>query len=301
MTVDKLLYHYCSTQTGLAILQSRTFRLSALSAANDSMEGRVLGRVFSQLLSGSGLPSEVVDVASVIVEGYPDSTEGFAFCLSEKGDLLSQWRAYSRDGLGMSIGFSSKLLVKDFGQVNLGAQFYELAKVEYGEAGLYQTLKPLADEVGEKFAKYGRFVKLSEGMTRERALMVFADRGADAQGLFYGEREDTPELVNQLMKLLAPLHFQIYRSKPDSFYEECEWRLLRYRHKVALPEIEYFADDNSIRPYIPCLIADPAKEAIREVVLGPKHTSKVDWVRAFLASVGLTHVLVRRSTIESYR
>ncbi len=297
MTVDRLLYHYCSTQTGLAILQNRTFRLSALSAANDSLEGRILGRVFSQLLSNTGLPTEVVEVASVIVEGYPNATEGFAFCLSEKGDLLSQWRAYSRDGSGIS----SELLVKDFGQVNFGAQFYELTKVEYGESGLCQSLKPLSDELSAEFTKYGRFVKLCEGTTRERALQLLADRGADARGLFRGERDDTSQLVSQLLKSLAPLHFKIYATKPDSFHEECEWRLLRYRHKVALPEIEYFADDNSIRPYIPCLIADPAREVIREVVLGPKHASTIDWVRAFLTSVGLQHVLVRRSTIESYR
>lgn len=197
MTAEKLLYHYCSTQTGLAILKSRTFRLSALSAANDSLEGRVLGRVFYKLLQESGLPPEVVDVASVVVEGYPDSTEGFAFCLSEKGDLLSQWRAYGRDAAGISIGFSADLLAKDFGPVSFGAQYYELAKVEYGEAGLNETLKPLAKKIGMEFTKYGRFVRLSEGTTKEHALQILADRGADAQGLFWGERDDTPELLGR--------------------------------------------------------------------------------------------------------
>lgn len=298
---DKILYHYCSTQTGLAILQSRTFRLSALSAANDSLEGRVLGRVFSDLLSEVDLSPEVADVVSVIVQGYPDSTEGFAFCLSEKEDLLSQWRAYSQDGTGISIGFSSEVLAKDFGPVNFGTQFYEVTKVGYGEEGLRKTLKPFVDEVVAKFAKYGSFVKLGAGTTREHALNALADRGVTAQNLFQSERDDAPKLLSQLMKLLAPLHFQVYNNKLVSFHEEAEWRVLRFRHKVALPEIEYFANDCSFIPYIPCLIADPAREVIREVVLGPKHTSKVEWIRAFLVSVGLPHVLVRRSTIESYR
>lgn len=298
---DQLLYHYCSTQTGLAILQSRTFRLSALSAANDSMEGRVLGRVFAQLLSATGLPPDVVDVASVIVEGYPDSTEGFAFCLSEKGDTLSQWRAYGADGSGISIGFSAEFLGKDFGQVNFGTQFFELKKIEYGEDKLRRTLQPFADEVAEKFAKYGSFVRLGDGVTRGQALSALADRTADVQGLFEGDSSDTADILSQLLKTLAPLHFRIYETKPLSFSEECEWRLVRYRHRVALPEVEYFADKYTIKPFISCLIADPAREAIREVVLGPKHSSKPDWVRAFLASVGLPHVLVKRSTIESYR
>ncbi len=166
MAASRLLYHYCSTPVGLAILQTRTFRLSALSAANDSLEGRVLGRVFTRMLDETNLPTEVVDVVSVIVEGYADSTEGFALCLSERGDLLSQWRAYAQDGSGVALGFSSDWLLKDFGEVNFGSQFFELTKVEYGEAGLLQTLKPLVDKLIEGFAEHGGFVQLRENMTR---------------------------------------------------------------------------------------------------------------------------------------
>ena len=301
MAASRLLYHYCSTPVGLAILQTRTFRLSALSAANDSLEGRVLGRVFTRMLDETDLPTEVVDVVSVIVEGYADSTEGFALCLSERGDLLSQWRAYAQDGSGVALGFSSDWLLKDFGEVNFGSQFFELTKVEYGEAGLLQTLKPLVDKLIEGFAEHGGFVQLRENMTREQALKVMASSGVESKQVFTSKHEGGRDLMERLLDTLAPLHFKIYDTNPASFQEECEWRLLRYRHRVALSDIEYFADNRSIKPYISCLIADPAREAIREVVLGPKHISKIDWVRAFLASVGLSHVVVKSSTIESYR
>lgn len=300
MTVGKLLFHYCSTQTGFAILQKREFRLSALSSANDTLEGRVLGRVFAQLLRDTDLLPEIVDVASVIVQGYPDSTEGFAFCLSEKGDLLSQWRSYGRDGSGIAIGFSPDVLLTDFGKVNFGAKFYELVKVEYGEERLKSSLKPIADEVAAEFARFGAFARLKDGMTIERALLMLADRER-ATHVFDSTNDSASELLARLLKSLAPLHFQIYGTKPTHFHEECEWRLLRHRHKVALPDIEYFADEHSVRAYITCLIADPAREAIAEVILGPKHRTNIDWMRAFLASVGLSHVRVRRSSIESYR
>lgn len=300
MADGKLLFHYCSTQTGFAILQNRSMRLSALSSANDTMEGRVLGRVFTQLLQGTKLPREVVDVASIIVDGYADSTEGFALCLSEKGDLLSQWRAYGKDGTGVAIGFSPDVLSKDFGEVNFGARFCELTKVEYGEDGLLSALSPLANSISDDFAEFGRFVSLRSGVTKEAALRLLAVREVDAR-VFTGTHPKSAELLDRLLKALAPLHFKIYQTKPDHFHEEREWRLLRYRHKAALPDIEYFADDRSVRPYIPCLIADPAKEAIQEVVLGPKHISNVNWVRAFLTSVGLPHVRVVCSKIGSYR
>ena len=242
----------------------------------------------------------MADIASIIVEGYADSTEGFAFCLSENGDLLSQWRSYGRDGSGISVGFSTDILAQDFGDVNFGARFYELIKVGYGEDGLQKALKPLAEEVGAEFAKFGPFAHLKDGMTKERALLMLADREQQAK-VFGSANNNAYELLDRLLKSLAPLHFQIYGTKPVHFHEECEWRLLRYRHKVALPDIEYFADDHSVRPYITSLIADPAKEAVQEVILGPKHRTKLEWMRAFLASVGLSHVRVLRSSIESYR
>lgn len=301
MTESQFLYHYCSTQTAFSILKFRTIRLSPLSAANDSLEGRVLGRVFSQLLQATGLPKGVVDVASFMVEGYADATEGFAFCLSENGDLLSQWRAYARDGTGIAIGFAPPVLKEDFGAVNFGAQFCELLKVGYGEDDLRQTLVPFAEQIERDFAEHGEFVRMNHGKTRDEALRCFADRHADLKGLIVVRDKSSISLISRLLQILAPLHFRIYSTKPQAFQEEREWRLLRYQHRVAMQQIEYFADEYSVRPFISCLMADPARAAIGEVILGPKHRSNIDWVRAFLASVGLPHVVVKRSHIESYR
>jgi hypothetical protein len=301
MLSDGLLYHYCPTQTAFAILGSRTFRLSALSSANDRHEGRVLGKVFSRLMTATGLPKGVVELASVIVQSYVGNTEGFAFCLSESNDLLSQWRAYANDGSGIAIGFSPKLLEKDFGRVNFGSTFYELVKVNYGEDGLLSILEPIVQELQATFSACGEFARLSDGHTIESAVTRLWDRDENVENLFVGRDENDHELLTRLMNVLSPLHFLIYSTKPKSFHEEREWRLLRYRHRVALQDIEFFSDDRSIRPFISCLIADPAIEAIQEVVLGPKHQSDINWVRAFLASVGLKHVKVLRSTIDSYR
>ncbi len=263
--MSQVLYHYCSTPTGAAILKSRTFRLSALSAANDSLEGRVLARVFSRLLSSTGLAAGVIDVAAVIVEGY------------------------------------AELLAKDFGPVNFGAQFFEVTKIGYGEDALIDTLSPVVKELQRVFSGQGEFVKLRDGVTREAALYRLAVRQHDAGSLFEGRCDRAPELLANLLKILAPLHFQIYATKPEVFHEEREWRLLRHRHRVALADVEYHADPTMLRPFVSCLIADPAKEVIREVVVGPKHRSDINWLKAFLASSGLEHVQVTRSKIESYR
>lgn len=261
----------------------------------------MLGQVLSEMLATSGIPQGTAEVASVIVRGYPHSTEGFALCLSEKGDLLSQWRAYANDGRGVSIGFDAKILTDDFGPVNFGSNWFELTKVEYGKEGLQKRLAPYVEKVRQLCIDHGDFIKLKPGITVEHAVSSLANRDEHAEGLFLAQEKDRRHLLLRLLKLLAPLHFQIYSIKPQTFHEENEWRLLRYRHRVPLEEIRYNADHSSIRPFIPSLIADPAKAVIREIVLGPKHTSNISWFRSFLAAAGLTEVEVRCSTITSYR
>ncbi|WP_299643223.1 DUF2971 domain-containing protein [Devosia sp.] len=296
-----LLYHYCGTPTAFSILHGRTIRLSPLSAANDTLEGRLLGQAFSEVLRQTSLTEGVRAVAEVIVDGYPTSTEGFAFCLSEDGDLLSQWRAYAGDGTGIAIGFARDGFLTDFGPVTFGRQYFELLKVAYGTSDLLQELKPSAMNFGSEFVEFGEFVKLRPGTTKADALSSLSDRDGDVHGLFQCHRPDAPELLDRMLKALAPLHFRIYGTKPKAFYEEREWRLIRYQHRVASSNIKFLSDGQSIRPYVECLIADPAKDVVQEVVLGPKHKSDINWVRSFLGGIGLGHVHVTRSAIDSYR
>lgn len=299
--MSQLLYHYCSTPTAFSILQGRTIRLSALSAANDTLEGRVLGQVFSEALRRTSLPEGVRAVAEIIVDGYPTSTEGFAFCLSEEGDLLSQWRAYATDGTGIAIGFDRDALGADFGPVSFGRQHFELVKVGYGTSDLAIELKASTANLETEFGEFGEFVKLRPGVTKADVLSTFSDRSRNPAGLFVGQRPDAPALLDRMLKALAPLHFRIYGTKPKPFQEEREWRLIRYQHHIASPVIKFLSDAHSIRPFVECSIADPAKNAVQAVVLGPKNRSDINWVRSFLGSIGFEHVRVARSSIDSYR
>lgn len=296
----RLLYHYCSTESGFNILKSRTIRLSALSAANDTLEGHVVGQVLTRMLAETALPPGVRDVASLIVEGYPYATEGFAFCLSEQGDLLSQWRAYADNGGGVSIGFDREVLAADFGDVSFGARHYEIVKVSYGDDALTDMLRPVVEQLVTELSPYSDFVRIKEGVSRKDATArLFGERNVQT-GLLVGD-QGSKKPLSALLKIVSSLHFKIYETKPRTFFEEQEWRLLRHHHRVPLACIEYAASGQSIRPFVTCLMADPAKEAIKRVILGPRHRSHIDWVKAFLASVGLDHVEVLRSTAESYR
>lgn len=294
-----LLYHYCSSQTAFAILSNRVIRLSPLSSSNDDLEGRVVGMLFRDMLVLRNIPHSVADVVSFLLQSYSMTAEGFAFCLSEQGDLLSQWRAYASDAKGFSIGFKSEILSENFGTVNFGSQFFELKKVAYDGVELREKLQAFVDEFYREFFSLGDFVALGSGISVPDALKRFSfDDGR--KGLIKATDSGHANM-QKLLSFLSPLNNMAYEAKPSTFLEEREWRLLRYRHKVNLPELKYFSDGLTIRPYIEALIADPAKNVIDEIIIGPKNNSSIDWVRAFLDSLGLGHTKVKRSSITSYR
>lgn len=255
------------------------------------------------LLGASKLPVAIKDVTSLIVDGYPEHTEGFAFCLSEKGDLLSQWRAYSHDATGISIGFDLDILGQDFGSTNFGSQFFNVVRVSYGEDGARERLAPIVAKLVDAFSTGQSIVRIRDGLSTDAAIQRFLSDEQREDSIFEvdGDLVSAEAELTKLLNILSPLHFEIYNIKPATFSEELEWRILRFRHKAAFSEVEYFAHDASVRPFIQSMIQKSMKHAIREVILGPKHRSNYNWMTAFLASKGLSHVRVLRSAITSYR
>src|SRR3954470_1096166 len=110
MPLPSTLYHYCSTSTFQAIVQSRALRLSSLSLSNDSMEGKIVARVVEKFAERNELSLETIRNLRNLLEEFNNEVDALGFCLSEKDDLLSQWRGYADDGNGVAIGFSSSYL-----------------------------------------------------------------------------------------------------------------------------------------------------------------------------------------------
>ncbi len=293
------LYHYCQTTTAFSILQTKTIRLSPLSAANDRMEGRVFGSAFGRLVKRSKLAAPVSEIASIVVDGHADHMEGFAFCLSEVGDLLSQWRAYADDGHGIAIGFDRASLLQDHGST-FGTRFFELHKVVYGEVGLEKVAQQLVDELVSEFSKHGEFVRLRVGVDRNEALALLADKEADVNGLFRSASQKNG-IAEEFLQKVSKVPWETYSTKPDTFREEVEWRLLRYRTRAGASEVKFQADRKQVKPFIECVVPEAAKKAIVSVTLGPRNESNINWVRAYLKQLGMPHVQVKKSTATSYR
>lgn len=104
---DEVLFHYCSNRSFLSIIQSREIFASELTLSNDALEGRWAKTVFSQICKDDPTLVEHHDELLDRFNFLSEMTSGaMGFCLSEDGDLLSQWRGYADNGSGVSIGFS---------------------------------------------------------------------------------------------------------------------------------------------------------------------------------------------------
>lgn len=141
----ELLYHYCPTSSFLSILTSKSIRLSALSQSNDYLEGKLVSATLKRLFSKDKINLEITNKLLNSFAFLEQVIDGFAFCLSEKEDLLSQWRGYADDGKGVSFGIKSKL----FSSSTLPPSL-KLERVAYSEADQNMRVMPYYEKVKEE-------------------------------------------------------------------------------------------------------------------------------------------------------
>jgi len=293
------IYHYCSTETFLRILESKELWLSDIRHMNDSKEGLwayelvdgfIKERVRSQ---PKGLVEFMLGmyemwnlnllkfpkVSSVAVEnGFDDflngnATTAFIACFSEEGDLLSQWRAYANDGRGVAIGFDP---------VGFGLEArpaYRSREVK-SATGLTPVVYGKDEQNGIIADRLDRFLKeaVPYDKAKEKAAGCVADLGAVA------------------------LTF-----KNPAFREEREWRIVHSPMRLgecdfegAVADVRYRASEGNVVGYFPFSFANVGSPVIKEVVLGPKNESAWWAVKGALKANGFANADVRKSS-ASYR
>ncbi|WP_070001132.1 DUF2971 domain-containing protein [Cellulosilyticum sp. I15G10I2] len=153
------IYHYCTIDTFLAIIQNKTIRLSDLNKTNDYMEKKWANKLIAYALKEQ-LEEYEIDMdleedywydeqANNHLRYYKKEIERVLYdespilisCFSEEKDKLSQWRAYGQDGEGVAIGFNYKLLT----QLKDGEYNIFIEKVIYRENDQKKRLAGLID------------------------------------------------------------------------------------------------------------------------------------------------------------
>lgn len=286
-----MLYHYCSNSTFISIIQTRAVWLSDFTLSNDRLEGRWLRSLLDERCQQEGFhPLQMERLLSHFDFGAT-RLGAAGFCMSEDGDLLSQWRAYAGDGGGVSIGFS-KQHFEALAQARYAAQSGEalsLDKIAYSredQAGLVQSiLDEVVDAVKAGALDTGSLLNPLEG-----------DRKVEVDKHF-----------RSLTASFLALHLVQYRVKNPAFIEEREWRLISLIVSYAteafshgeLSKMDFRAGHDRIVPYRILLLGETAS-CITEIVLGPKNITPTRYITAALERYGWKDVPVRISA-ASYR
>lgn len=109
---NPIIYHYCSLQTFLSIIENQSFRLSDINTLNDFSEVHWAYARFMEAahIDGKSYSADLLDYVDKIISEMQTHTLPLVGCFSKDADVLSQWRAYADNGAGVSIGFDTSVI-----------------------------------------------------------------------------------------------------------------------------------------------------------------------------------------------
>lgn len=251
----KTLYHYCSIDTLLKILQNKTIRISDVRKMNDYAERRWIYQEFITCFNGKDFidrialdKQEKVKIAIKHVTGcwesyllpggaYPE----YVFCLSGNGDVLSHWRGYGDDGCGVAIGFNKATLDRLLSDEN---PCFRITQIDYeGKQKIKLVAEKIISEINQ--SEINNEIDLDE---------FFINR----------MRCDSVTMKN------------------PAFSEENEWRLIFSPNECKTPENEFSLNNFHIenlshRPHRKKFVGFRdidfsyyVEEIINDIYLGPK-------------------------------
>lgn len=264
-----IIYHYCSLNSFINITKSKMLWMSSLRHMNDPFETKIGLDIISELLY------DVFPELRNRIDWDRINNEYFLGCsFSLDGDVLSQWRAYTDNGNGFSLGFNSEKL--------------STCNKEDDYEGLKIPNRHSLDKIfyyKDDFCSY-----VNNYLTDYRAE--------------YGiPSEETSYPKKKLSKFLHSL-FRLSCFYKDSFYaEEKEIRYIvpSSRKLIINPimkedkEFDFRASDIGLTPYSKLKIAKNEIHAIEEIVLGPKNESIIQDIELFMNINGFHNIQIYKS------
>jgi hypothetical protein len=233
------LYHYTSAAGLIGIVKSRTLWATDHRHLNDRKEHRIGSTLIQTELDRSGLEKEhryVFDrFVSEVEKGF------FVLSFSERGDQLSQWRAYCPDGNGYSLGFAQNNALFDSAQQNS----FNLIRCVYNQEEQETLCKYLVDG----------FIEV---MAFEKDVVAEKNVESKLRAFF------------QAYQWRLALALITSALKHNGFEEEKEWRLVSQHPDDLLRKIAFRPGRFGITPYfeLPICTKDSSIK-FDEIIIGP--------------------------------
>lgn len=248
---ETTLFHYTTQKGLLGICKSRTLWTTNIYYLNDSKEFKYSYDLLLEILQNK---SDHEDISlEKVLANIVSSKTGVGGCLSkslskilsfgsmpiyvlsfsEKGDLLSQWRAYGEKGSGFSIGFEPEVIETLIDKNEINGEKFKVVKCSY-------------DRVKQEKL-------ISEILVEEEAIMLEIKEAAL-------EKKEISELQDDVINKLEGLLFKFIQIAPilkhPSFEEEQEWRLVSPLAGIKNFPTLFRESDSMIIPYCEFKIAD---------------------------------------------
>jgi hypothetical protein len=303
----ELLYHYTTQHGLLGILKQKCIWATHIRYLNDTSEGNIVSRVIFEEFSSRyntaplfQMLGMATDKAASVVEPVDEDTLGqgttmaswatsqnvFVSSFSEKGDSLSQWRAYSERSGGYSIGFRPEYLHA------VGERFLNGRPDRFFQGSDTLVRCIYYDEEEERSLRE-EIKKLVSAYIEEVATTAKLPVGEGIQGF------RTPAAL--AIKHFLKLGQRSAITKDNGFREEAEWRLaFLLQQGSTATDIEFRPGSSMPVPYleVPLRLADQLI-GICKVIVGPcPHPSEAaKSVEMLLQSAGFRGVEVVSSQI----
>ncbi len=272
-----LVYHYCSTDTFLAIIQNRCLRLSDINTMNDFGEMHWAYDKFIEAINADmdDYDQKFLDDVDGLMSGLQLISLPLISCFSMDGDLLSQWRAYADNGAGVALGLDTALLKKL--AVRCGPVLYdEREQVEYFRKFLNvaNTFWKAAGDNIELKAKFREF------------MFVLAFDNCLIKSPAFSEEKEVRLIRATTVEQLDGGRWRLTDSEGSSDDSRSN----------AKQQIFYRTRNGGIVAYIDLPLDGLGPQLVKEVILGPRSPNNGVEVSMVLASQGFTDFKVRKST-----
>jgi hypothetical protein len=207
---------------------------------------------FIKLVEKNVLNNEIEKMVEYCCQNIHISSNLYAFCFSEEGDMLSQWRAYADNGFGVSIGFSKNILE----QLNEELYGLKFQKVSYDILEHEEFAKSQAYVIKKCLEKKNIYAAIAEALENN-----MEENSCMKNPAFAEEKEwrlsigVTPEL-----RINADVNFQDFQ----------------------LSRIKLYSNNRKIITYLDLNFENIKETFIKEIVVGPNCKMSInDFIHCF--------------------
>lgn len=302
----EVLYHYSGNIKCFSILSNKNIRLSDIRKSNDTAELQIFYPAIIYAIEDEYKKDPFdfkyerhtnSEAVSVLLKSIKETIEtafdegkltSFVLCLSEEGDLLSQWRGYADNGKGCSIGFDKEELQKF---CDSSKEVFKLEKIQYltkekTDALIREKAKTLKERLLYHYNNYKEHFP-------KQPVRIFS-------GLLF-------DIIDEIGKTI------IYKSV--GFSEEKEWRLYtndwlsksfagyrvgKLRGEVANyleNKILYHITEDDMVPFTLFEFDNEPSKYIDRIILGPANKIALKDMKNFLKENNYTNTQIIASRI----